>query len=333
MAIFLIFFLLYFGRETWGSLIDLLPLSGFIPMHRFIAGVHLGGILLAATARAAPLRWAVLQPKRRYLAGILAAMVLLLLPVYIDRESFASENSYVIDKTQVAVASEEAELDALFERLKQLPLGRVYAGPTSGVQGSWGLGYQVGFVEVFALAYAEGLDVMGAVYNSYALPSPLLRNFDESKREHYDLFNIRYVIAPEERAFPEFVKPLDQFGRHRLYAVETTGYFGFVDSLLAFDGQREDFRGAASAWLDSGLLAANRYPEVLLNGGTARSQPLGDAPDTLSRLQPAAGTSRGSVLSEEVGGSFYAANVSVDKESTLLLKVNYHPNWRATVDG
>ena len=38
-------------------------------------------------------------------------------------------------------------------------------------------------------------------------------------------------------------------------------------------------------------------------------------------------------MSEEVGGSFYAANVSVDKESTLLLKVNYHPNWRATVDG
>lgn len=333
VGIFLIFLLLYFGRETWGSLIDLLPLSGFIPMHRFIAGVHLGGILLAAIALAVPLRWAVSQASPRYLVGVLATIALLLLPAYIDRESFASENRYIIEETQDAMAAEEADLDALFERIKQLPPGRVYAGPVNGVQGSWGLGNQVGFVEVFALAYAEGLDVMGTVYNSYPLSSPILRNFDESKQEHYDLFNIRYVVAPEGRTFPDFVKPLDQFGRHHLYEVETTGYFGLVDSRLELEGERAEFREAAADWIASDFLAAKRYPEVSLEGGNARSKPLTDTSNVLAETQALESPSPGSILSEEVGHSFYAAKVNVERPSTLLLKANYHPNWQATIDG
>ena len=38
VAIFLLWLMLYFGRETWGGLIDLLPMSRDIHMHRFIGG-------------------------------------------------------------------------------------------------------------------------------------------------------------------------------------------------------------------------------------------------------------------------------------------------------
>ena len=58
VAIFSLWLLPYFGRFTWGSLIDLLPMSRFLHMHRFIAGVHLGGIFLMAIALAAPCCWA-----------------------------------------------------------------------------------------------------------------------------------------------------------------------------------------------------------------------------------------------------------------------------------
>jgi hypothetical protein len=317
-------------------LIDLLPLSSFIPMHRFIAGVHLGGILLAAVALAAPWRWALSGTRAWYVAGALVFTVIILMPVYVERSSFASENIFVIQEIEDSLAAEELELDALFQRLKQLPPGRVYAGPVAGEQGSWGLDYKVGFVEVFSLLSTEGIDTMGAIYHSYPLQSRLLREFDESKHEQYDLFNIRYVIAPENREFPDFVKLLEQFGRHRLYQVETTGYFGLVDSRLAFAGDREDFAAAASSWLESGLPAAGYHPEVSLGGppeGIGGPTPLSDAGAALSEAQFVAGPSLGEVLSEDIGGNFYSVEVRPERASLLLLKATYHPNWRATVDG
>src|SRR5262249_23195674 len=39
--------LLFFGRATWGSLVDVLPGNGDLQMHRFIMGVHLAGIFMA----------------------------------------------------------------------------------------------------------------------------------------------------------------------------------------------------------------------------------------------------------------------------------------------
>ncbi len=69
--------------------------------------------------------------------------------------------------------------------------------------------------------------------------------FDENRWEHYNLFNVRYVVASEGLKFPDFVQPLQQFGPHRLYRVETTGYFDLVGSNLAFAGGRSELFPAA----------------------------------------------------------------------------------------
>ena len=337
VAIFLLWLLLYFGRSTWGPLMDLLPFSRYIHLHRFIAGVHLGGILLAAIALAAPWRWAISRTRVWYVAAAVAFSLLLLLPVYAERRSYASGNAFVIKENQKALAAEDQELSALFERLKQLPPGRVYAGPVGQIdQDRWGLDYRVGYVEVYALLYAKGLDMMGDIYHHYSLPSDAVRTFDDSKLQQYNLFNVRYVIAPEEQRFPAFVKPLQQFGRHHLYRVETTGYFDLVDSHLTFSGGRTDFRPAALSWMASELPGVKRHPLVLLGSSSQdieRPLPLSEASAVISKVQVSAGSTRGEVLSEEVGSNFYAAEVKVERESMLLLKVTYHPNWRATVDG
>jgi len=36
---------------------------------------------------------------------------------------------------------------------------------------------------------------------------------------------------------------------------------------------------------------------------------------------------------ETVAPQSYAASVALDEPATVVLKVTYHPNWRATVDG
>src|SRR5262249_28376348 len=84
--------LLFFGRATWGRLIDVLPGMKDIQIHRFIAGVHLAGILLAGVGLAWIVRtayWYVSQrtpaERARWLVpAAVAAFVLLLTPAWAD---------------------------------------------------------------------------------------------------------------------------------------------------------------------------------------------------------------------------------------------------------
>ena len=332
VTIFLLWLLLFFGRSTWGVLIDVLPMSRQLHMIRFMAMVHLGGIFLMAVALAAPWRWAVSRSNVWYFAGVLALTSLHLLPVYNERRSYLVENAFYLTESRQVLANEELELSALFGKLKQLPSGRIYAG----LPENWGSQYVVGRIPMYFLLQQEGLDMTGWLYHRFSLSSSFERVFDETRPEQYNLFNVRYVVAPEAQVFPRFVKPLGQFGRHRLYQVQTTGYFDLVDSDLTFTGGKTDYWPAASNWMASGLLGVKQHPTVLFGSssrGIKSSIPLSEASEVISKIQVSAGPSRGIVLSEEVGNNFFAADVNVKRDSMLMLKATYHPNWRATVDG
>ncbi|HIM37098.1 MAG TPA: hypothetical protein EYM38_03615 [Dehalococcoidia bacterium] len=340
VSIFLVWLLLYFGRSSWGSLIDLLPMSRYLHMHRFIAGVHLGGIFLIAVALAAPWRWAVLRPSFWRLwcvSGALVLTLLVLLPVYSERRSYLELNALRLSESQQWFSVEEQDLNDLLEKLGQLPPGRVYAGQQMpGGRRHWSDTYNVGGIHVYDMLHAAGLDMMGNHYHAYSLNSDVLINFDERRWDHYNLYNARYVVAPEGPKFPAFVQPLRQFGRHRLYQIETTGYFDLVNSNLSFAGEGADVYTAASSWLASSLPIVKQHPRVSVSGtfrGNERPLPLSAAGDVFPAVEAFAGPFRGAVVSEEAGSNFFAADVNVERESMLLLKANYHPNWRATVDG
>jgi hypothetical protein len=170
--------------------------------------------------------------------------------------------------------------------------------------------------------------MMGGIYHALSLNSDLQILFDENRWELYNLYNVRYVVAPEGRIFPDFVRPLQQFGRHRLYQVETTGYFDLVGSGLKFAGGRTDFYPAATAWLASELPRTKQHPTMLLGRPAIK-----DERSFTGKVESSAGPSRGTVLSEGIGSNFFTANVTVERDSLLMLKATYHPNWRATVDG
>ena len=333
VAIFLLWLLLYFGRPTWGPLIDLLPMSRYLHMHRFIGGVHLGGIFLMAVALAVPWRWALSRSSiwsTWYLSAALVLTVVVLLPVYRERISYLEDSGLFVKEHQ-RIGADAQNFSALLERLKQLPPGRVYAGLQTTADK-----YRVRNVHPYDLLHAEGLDMMGTYYQRFTLNSNVLSDFNEQRLDHYNLFNVRYVVAPEERSVPDFVKPIRQVGRHRLYQVETTGYFDLVGSDLTFAGGKTDFYPAASSWLASGLPGVKQHPVVYIGDppqAIERPLPLSAAGDVISKSSSSAGPSRGAVLSEEIGNNYFAADVTVERGSMLLLKATYHPNWRATVDG
>ena len=263
--------------------------------------------------------------------------MLVLLPVYSERASYLGGNTIGLRESRQGLAEEAEEFSALLEKLKQLPPGRVYAGqklPSS--RRHWSDNYYVGYLRPYALLQAEGLDMMGHVYHSYSLNSDLLIDFDERRRDRCNFYNARYVVAPESVKFSEFVIPHQQFGRHRLYEVDTTGYFDLAGTDMTFVGGKRDLYPAASSWLDSDLPATKQFPVVTFGDapqGLERPLPLSEAVDAISEVKAVAGPSRGTVISEEVGGNYFAADVNVERDSMLLLKATYHPNWRATVDG
>jgi uncharacterized membrane protein len=324
--------LLYFGRPTWGPLFDVTPLARDLHLHRLIAGVHLGGIMLIGVGLAAPWRWASTMPRRAWLLAPAIVSLLLLYPVVNERLDYLRGNDDLMDWNRGQVAAQQNDIDGLLATLEQLPPGRVYAG----LAAQWGGNYRVGNVPMYALLTASGVDTLGRLYHSLSLNGDIMVLFDESRPEQYNLFNVRYVVAPRDRTFPDFVKPVGEFGRHRLYQVETTGYFDIVDSRVAFTADKTSFYPAASAWLRSGFPAAGDYPALVFPGqrrpASLPTLPADVAPGYVATPQ-AAGDAPGAVVSESPGQGRYRATVRVDRPSTVLLKVTYHPGWRAYVDG
>jgi len=338
IIVFILWILLYFGRTTWGPVIDLLPMSQGIHMYRFIGGVHLGGILLMATALGVSWRWVLSRGNAWYTAVALIFTISILVPVYLERREYLQQETRLMEECQPLEEAEYQDMSDLLAELESLPKGRVYAGYAGPILGDdipWSAYYGIGCSHIQSWLHVEGLDMMGTRYHPYSLNAKLLLEFDEAREEQYNIFNVRYVIAPEGIKFPYFVKPVGKFGRHLLYQVETTGYFDLVGSEMAFAGSKDDLSPAASTWISSGLPELKLHPKIFLDESDSKETgiPLVDAPESMSSGERISVSERGRVVTEEIGTNYFAADVEVGYKSILLLKASYHPNWRATVNG
>jgi hypothetical protein len=332
VILFVLWLLLYFGRPAWGVLLDLLPFSRDLHFHRLIAGVHLGGIMLIGLGLGGILKLAGSRKTIWQLGTIVILIAALLYPVYKERISFLGENADFMEESQIAYVSEVEDITKLIFTLQQSSPGRVYAG----LGGNWGKDYKVGAVPVSAIISAAGFDTVGYLYHALSLNADIMVLFDESRAEQYNLFSIRYIVAPSDRIFPEFAQPIGDFGRHRLYKVTTTGYFDLVGSDATFRGTKADFYEAASYWLGSDLLRLKQHPTIFFKEDFDDSKPtyhLSQARDVIPMVSCGLEPPRGHLISEIVARNAYSAKIEVERESYLLLKTTYHPNWHATIDG
>ena len=324
---------LYFGRPTWGPLLDLMPLSSALHFHRLIGGVHFGGLLLIGVALAAPWPWLVKQRGLFPVVGAAFLCVLLLFPAFHERSSYLSQNATWMQESHDAIAAEQPQLNALFDTLRTLPPGRVYAG----LAGTWGSSYRVGAIPMYALLQDQGFDMLGYLYAPFSLNSDIQVLFDERRQDEYNLFNVRYVVAPVGRSFPSFVRPIGTFGNNRLFQVDTTGYFDVVQPTITLVGDKSDFYQAASSWLAGPEPGLKQEPRLILDGsghGNAAVVPLALSAPAISRSMTDAITPTGNITSEQVGkNGSYAATVEVKSASMVMAKVTFHPGWRVTVDG
>jgi hypothetical protein len=330
-ALSIVWLLLFFGRPTWGGLLGVLPMSGDLHFHRLIAGVHLAGIYLAGFGLAFAWRWLASRRRFGYVAVPAALTVLVLLPAYRERVGYLTEDARLMTESRVQLDAQQSDITELIATLRAAPPGRVYAG----LGANWGANYRVGYIPMYGVLNAAGLDMVGYLYHALSLNSDVEVLFNEVRPEQYDVFNIRYVVAPRDHVFPDFVKPVRDFGQHRLYEVQTSGYFELVQSSVALQGDKTQLFAAASAWLKSDLPRLKQYPDVLLTAPTGYEHEIFpmQAAEVITRVPAADRTPSGQILAESMENNGYRAAVQLDGESTVILKATFDPNLRATVDG
>ena len=328
LGVFLLAMLLFFGRATWGSAIDVLPGMKDVQIHRFVMGVHLSGILLAGVFLGWLLSTASSLAQRRvpcYAVAAAAAVplalgVVLLAPAWTERMGYDRWGGVLIRAEQEDERQVGPEIAALVNIVKATGDGRVYAG----TRANWGKDFKVGYLPVFTWLANNNVDAIGFTFRTIAsLSNDVEASFDETNPAQYQMYNIRYLVLPPDRSPPVPAKLVAQRGSYRLYEVKTSGYFQVVDRAAPIVADRSDLNAATEAFRNSDLAAKGVYPSVDFAGG-------GAPPPT----EGGRGTA-GTVLdqTEVLEDGDFRATVRARRPAVVLLKATYDPRWSVTVDG
>jgi len=322
LSCFLIWIVLFCGRHSLGPLADLLPLSSGLHMHRFIVPVQLFGLLLAADVldglltRLRPASW----PRWCAItAAVIAVGAVVSLPVR-ERVRYMESNTRWAARAKTEV-DENTGFQNLVRSLRELPPGRVHAG----FHGTWGKKLEIGGIPGYGHLQAAGFDMIGYLYMAMARPGDWQVRLNMWRQDHCDLYNLRYVIAPNTVRMPRFSRLLEQQEWMALYEMPTSGYF----TLGAV--ARPAMDGLAGNSFNS--MPWNQIYEEgerwLMGSGPKEGHFLSLGADD---LRPVA-EPRGTILNETVGAGSYSARVAAPEPTDLILKVTYHPNWHCTANG
>jgi hypothetical protein len=334
VAVFALFLALYFGRPTWGKLLDLLPLGSGFHYSRAIYLVHQAGAMLAGVAAADLLRRLARVPRLGAAAAV-AAGLLAAAPMLAERTAYLRRNAGLVREAALAYAAERADLEAALALAREDRLGRTYAGFGRPGGPPWGGAFMVGWAPVYSWLPIREIDALGYLHHMWSLNADVHDEFDERRPDHYRVFNVRRILAPDGVATPQFAAPLARFGRFRVLGVDGPGYVELVDAPYPVSVPKRNVSRLHAAWFRGPLPAAGVHPVVRLREVDAASEGayLADGVDIRLPAADVPDEPRGEVLSVERRGEDFFAEVRVDRPCHLLLKMSFHPGWRALVDG
>ncbi|MGZ8636799.1 MAG: hypothetical protein ACXWX2_07485 [Actinomycetota bacterium] len=318
--------LLFFGRSTLGSALRLLPGSGDLFLRRYVFGVHLAGLYLAGIAMAA-FGALVMRRLRRVaprpavvLAGLLVLTVAVLAPAWSERRAWAAQGGTWIHEQEVFEAGDGVDVAALVGIARERGPGRIYGGMRS----NWGSLYRVGQVPVYAELLNLDAQAVGFTRPTWSLSSPAEYRFRDSQPAHFDVFDVRYVLQPADRASPPGAERLAERGRHVLWEVPVDGAIEIVDVGEPIGADRTNLGVRIAGWLGSDLPEAGVHPAVAFAGVAAPSASVNDPVD-----EP------GAVLDARLAlaDGRAEATVEVRRPAAVILKASFDNRWRVLVDG
>ncbi len=367
--LFIFWLLMYFGRTTWGGLIDLIPGMKDFHLSRFIVGVHVSGMLLAPIG----LMWLVTQIqkiiaflfyriidvpriKRESIRPMLTAIaacvagVLLIPPIYQQTIRYNELNDRLILQANVNAKKVLQDTDALFATIHSLPPGRVF----SGRGGSWGKKFEIAETPFFMHLSTYGVPTVLWLPETWSMNSDTEQYFSEDQAKDYDLYNIRYVAAPPDQKPESFWKLIDQGQTWKFYEVPTTGYFTVGTHAAIVASDKQSFANVVRLWIQSDYTKQGLFPELTFDKGFPRKWGLPNfkmvdganymTPDgsihSLFNEPPKymADAPKAKLIGKETSDTdmMFKTKVQADAgctECLLILKQSYAPGWKATIDG
>ena len=151
-------------------------------------------------------------------------------------------------------------------------------------------------------------------------------HFDERNPAHYDVLDVRYVVAPRRWAAPPYLRPIRETQRYVLYEAGTAGY-----------GELIAVAPSESPPSQSALFARNRSwfqgPDPAARRFLRYDYPPGSPPRAGAAAGEQAGCPLGKTSEEHVSPARIDLRTECATASALVIKVTYHPNWRVQVDG
>lgn len=367
-AIFFLWMLLYFGRETWGGLIDLIPGMKDFHQSRFVVGVHIASLflipfginylfyLVEKTIKFI-IRLSSRTPKLEtekliFYATSFILTILFIFFIYKQTINYSTLNNRWIKEANTAYNYEEKNFNSLIETLKKLPPGRIYAGRP----GNWGREFRFSSTQMYLALSQKGLPISQFLPESWSPNSDNEQMFDERIDKDYNLYNLSYIIAPDSFTAPQEAKLINQFGPFRLYQISTTGYFDVVTSNLLVNAKKTNMVNIIHVWQKSYARLWNTYPLITLENKTPPPQisrqitmtdlvnyKENDKNFNIFTTHPFAfpqATISGKSIdrSNDKPGTKhnYIAKITIPQNCNncfTLFKMTYHPNWQAKLDG
>jgi hypothetical protein len=343
---FVLWVLLYFGRPTWGALVDLLPMSHGLHLERLSSGVHIFAIWLAAIALGRVSRWCLGYESRPVRYTLLLGMGVLVAPVLAERARYFVYNTQQVLKGKRMFDRDAAQFEPVLQALRARP-GRVYAGHS----GNWGKSYTVGEVQVYHLLSAEAISQVANAPYSWALSTDFQIQLQWPDQATYDLYDTRYLLTDQALPPPPGAELVVQSGRHRLYRLHAEGPFDIVSVPLAIAATKDTVWYMMMSWAKGPWVRQHAHARLLLAGEAAGGLPVIRMEDRFRFVAPGAQTdrnvfdppgvfvqpapppARGTVQDVTQSRQEASATLTMESPGVVLFKTTYHPDWRAWVDG
>jgi hypothetical protein len=351
--LFVFWLLMYFGRTTWGGVIDLIPGMSEYHLSRFIVGLHITSLFLIPKA----FEWIMqLIPARNARPFIMAAFIILLgFLVYPQTLRYSAHNDVLIKQANDNYTTSEKDANELILTLKELQKtspGRVFAGRG----GTWGKEFRIAETPYFMHLSTFGIPTVLWLPQTWSPNSDTEQYFSEDQPKDYVLYNIRYVAAPPTQETQPFWNLIKESPTWKLYEVQTEGYIttGIRPAIVSI--QKETFVNVVRLWIQSEYHKQKLYPELTFDPTYPRTSGLPNfrmtdeatykIPDGSEHslfaevpryLPPTTEVNTPKVLSQSNESDMvFKTNVEVPedcKECIVILHQSAHPSWKVTVDG